>query len=415
MQAITSTVSNTNTTEQQANTPVYNKNKIQILSTTASVNFLSHINNIKNFINNNQINEYPCRIIEDHNLIQTYSSLPTVATTNKTNIEFGNNNIFATTSGNTVIINKFIDGNWVQLHSLDHSTKIEKITLSPDGNYAITSSNFIHRIWDISSKDAKQLINIDNLYYSNICFRNDSKRFVIDIQDRPLQVYDLHNKQWQSVLSIHGAEFKHTFDSRQGRFIDPFLPKDITDDSWLAFIVQRFAVTSILEGSTLYSDKELFNELRDLVHIGRWKKLPWSDQPSIRALTYSDDMQLFYAYPTNEKSFIFEYVNNQWQLKLKFNGSDRNISFSPDNQRMITSFAWGEKRINKTTIWNISGNEAVKELCLDDTDLAKFSKDSKHVITSRAYKKEITIWELADDSWQQQATIKNKLFHLYDA
>jgi WD40 repeat protein len=214
------------------------------------------------------------------------------------------------------------------------------------------------------------------------------------------------------VFSVDESELHEFFNVRQGSFIDnPDLPVKIKNDNkWLSFIMKRYAVFLMLKGGVDddYGDKDLATKLKNMLNETGRGEVSDCNHLCLSACKYSNNMRLVYACSTTASSVVLECANNQWQLQLRLHGSYGDpcfICFSSDNQRIITRYSYIKEQIYETTVWNIDGDKAYKELVLENTHLAKFSPDGRYIITAHR-NNQVKIWQFIDGDWKIKVAIE---------
>jgi hypothetical protein len=391
----------------------------QLSSTTPTITA-----NSKNLVTNQQQIAFKKKLFSriEHNLSQaTEITLKNIITINhqwhiNNTIFSKSRNLFATASNDgTAQIYQFINGSWKFFCSISHGEKVKQIMFSPDSNFIIITSDSKHRIWGIFEYECIKIIN--NPYSSSIIFRDDSKRFFFTGEGLDkIKVFDFIDHNWQEVLTIEeNKSLNNYFNIRQGSFIDhPQIPQNIKEDKWLAFVIKRYTMAPIYNPLCNFGDKKLAFEVKNILYNdGRWN-IKESYYEGIQYIDYSNDMKLIYV--CTNKSLILEYINNEWQLKFNFPYKIyQSLGFSYDNQRLISYYHFREKYLDTITVWNIANNEPYKEIVLNNTSMAQFSKDGKYIITADENRQAtICIWYFVDGVWRIKSSIKynDYVFHV---
>jgi WD40 repeat protein len=398
------------------------KNKLQ-LQTTTTTTTTTTTNHENSYTNKHGINlKKQLFFAIEKNLSQAKEiALKSIATIRHHNIlrcvTFSkDNNFFATASdAHTAKIYQFTNGSWQQLYEINHGHQIRCITFSPDCRYIITSSYLKHIIWEISITNYKQVATHKNSLGAYIRFRDDSKRLFLKSAFGPIKILDLIDNQWKCIFSVKESELHKFFNAYQGSFIDnPDLPVEIKNDNkWLSCIINRYVVCLMLYGGVDddYGNKDLATKLKNTLNVISGKEISDCDHVDLSACDYSNDMQLIYACSSKSKSsVILEYVNNQWQPKIRLHCSYEEpfcSCFSSDNQRLITRYCHIVKQIDETIVWNINGDEAREELVLDDAHLAKFSQNGRYIITAHR-DNQVKIWHFIDGEWKTKVAVKHE-------
>ena len=131
-------------------------------------------------------------------------------------------NYLAVAAANTPTIWKLVDGKWNKIAALEHSSSVNKVRFSPDGNHLMTvTADWTAKIWGAVADRWLEKATIRHFGALNTArFSPDGSHLVTASDDRTAKIWRLFNGHWQQRIALqHSSRVIDASFSPDGKYL----------------------------------------------------------------------------------------------------------------------------------------------------------------------------------------------------
>ncbi|BAZ70462.1 WD-40 repeat protein [Fischerella sp. NIES-4106] len=278
-----------------------------------------------------------------------------------------------------------LDKMWQQKLLLQHQGSFNSASLSPNGQYIVTTaSDNTAQVWDLSGQLITRLQGHQGIVW-RANFSRDGKRIVTASFDKTARVWDLSGRLlttlkghtdniWSAKFSSDGQRILTTSSDKTARIWD-LTGKQLTVFKGHTGIVCNASFTS--DGQSIItagSDQTI----REWDLQGKLRSSFSGDQGLVCSANFSPDGQKMLTILSPQTVLISDLSGRQIAILRGHEGTIYSANFSPDGQHIVTTAS-----DNTARVWDLTGREiAILQGHQDSVYGGSFSPDGQTILTA---------------------------------
>ena len=315
----------------------------------------------------------------------------------------------------------FVDGQWQEKDTIQHTHWVDSASFSPYGNHFVTTSrDHTAKIWRLVDGQWQEKATVQHTdWVSNASFSSDGYHLVTTSYDCTAKIWGLVDGQWQEKATIQHTDWvsRASFSPDGTHLVTVsynYTAKiwELVNEQWRekATIQHTGPVNSASFSPDGY---HLITGSRD--HTAKiWGLVDgqWQEKTTIQHInwvnnaSFSPDGSYLVTASNDHTAKIWGLVDGQWQEKatIQHIGWVNNARFSPYGNHLVTA-----SDDYTAKIWRLVDGQWQEKATVQHTDWvsnASFSSDGYHFVTT-SYDGTAKIWGLVDGQWQEKATIQH--------